>query len=84
MAARGPERVRSHTPDVWRCAVPEKWQYKTVSITPTQREQLDEILNSYGEAGWELVSVVVEGWRPLGFLGGAQQPTYRAIFKARA
>ena len=61
-----------------------KWQYKTVSITPTQQEQLDEILNSYGEAGWELVSIIVEGWRPLGFLGGAQQPTYRAVFKARA
>jgi hypothetical protein len=74
-----------HTTEAaWRYAVPEKWQYKTVSIPPTQREQLDEILNSYGDAGWELVSVVVEGWRPLGFLGGAQQPTYRAIFKARA
>ena len=64
--------------------MPEKCQYKTVSITPTQQAQLDEILNSYGEAGWELVSIIVEGWRPLGFLGGAQQPTYRAIFKARA
>ena len=67
-----------------RCRVSEKWQYKTVSITPTQQAQIDEILNSYGEAGWELVSIVVEGWKPLGFLGGAQQPTYRAIFKARA
>jgi hypothetical protein len=64
--------------------VPEKWQYKTLVIPATQREQIDEILNQYGEAGWELVSVIVEGWRPLGFLGGAQQPTYRAIFKARA
>lgn len=64
--------------------MPEKWQYKTISITPTQRDQMDEILNSYGAAGWELVSVVIEGWRPLGFLGGAQQPTYRAVFKARA
>ena len=54
--------------------MPEKWQYKTVSITPTQQAQLDEILNSYGDAGWELVSIVVEGWKPLGFLGGAQQP----------
>ena len=64
--------------------MPDKWQYKTVSITPTQQVQIDEILNSYGEAGWELVSIIVEGWRPLGFLGGAQQPTYRAVFKARA
>ena len=62
----------------------DKWQYKTVSISATQREQIDEILNSYGDAGWELVSIVVEGWRPLGFLGGAQQPSYRAVFKARA
>jgi hypothetical protein len=62
----------------------ERWQYKTVSIPPTQRDQLDEILNNYGEAGWELVSIMIESWRPLGFLGGAQQPTYRAVFKARA
>jgi hypothetical protein len=62
----------------------ERWQYKTVVITAAQREQIDEILNGYGEAGWELVSVMIEGWRPLGFLGGAQQPTYRAVFKARA
>jgi len=85
MAAVAVERVRSHTKRVaWRYGVPEKWQYKTVSITAAQHDQLDEILNSYGEAGWELVSVIVDGWRPLGFLGGAQQPTYRAIFKARA
>jgi hypothetical protein len=64
--------------------VSERWQYKTISIPPAQREQLDEILNSYGQAGWELVSVVMETWRPLGFLGGGQQPTYRAVFKARA
>jgi hypothetical protein len=64
--------------------VADRWQYKTVTITPAQREQFDEILNSYGEAGWELVSLLVEGWRPLGFLGGAQQPSYRAVFKARA
>ena len=64
--------------------MPERWQYKTVSIPPTQRDQLDDILNNYGEAGWELVSVMIESWRPLGFLGGAQQPTYRAVFKARA
>ena len=64
--------------------MPEKWQYKTVTIAPTQREQLDEILNSYGEAGRELDSIVLEAWRPLGFLGGAQQASYRAIFKARA
>ena len=64
--------------------MPERWQYKTVSIPSTQQEQLDEILNSYGQAGWELVSVLVEGWRPLGFLGGAQRPSYRAVFKARA
>ena len=84
MASTGPERVRSNTDYLWRCGVADKWQYKTVSITPTQREQLDEILNSYGDAGWELVSIIVEGWRPLGFLGGAQQPSYRAVFKARA
>ena len=42
------------------------------------------LLDGLGDAGWELVSVVIEGWRPLGFLGGAQQPTYRAVFKARA
>jgi hypothetical protein len=64
--------------------MPERWQYKTVSIPPTQRDQLDEILNNYGQAGWELVSLVIESWRPLGFLGGAQQPTYRAVFKAPA
>ena len=62
----------------------ERWQYKTVSISFAQRDQMDEILNSYGQAGWELVSIMVEGWRPLGFLGGAQQPTYRAVFKAPA
>jgi hypothetical protein len=64
--------------------VAERWQYKTVSISFAQRDQMDEILNSYGQAGWELVSIMVEGWRPLGFLGGAQQPTYRAVFKAPA
>ena len=62
----------------------ERWQYKTVSITAGQQAQMDEILNSYGQAGWELVSLLIESWRPLGFLGGAQQPTYRAVFKARA
>ncbi len=61
--------------------MPEKWQYKTVSIMPTQQSQMDEILNSYGEAGWELVSVVTESWQRLG-LGGVQAPTYRAVFKA--
>ena len=64
--------------------MPEKWQYKTVTIAPTQREQLDEILNSYGEAGWELVSILLEGWMPQGFMGGAKEPSYRAVFKARA
>lgn len=62
----------------------ERWQYKTVVISPAEREQLDEILNRYGEAGWELISVVVEGWMPRGLLGGAHQPTYRAVFKAPA
>ncbi len=62
----------------------ERWQYKSVSITPEEQGQLDEILNSYGQAGWELVSVVVSGWLPRGFTGGAQHPTYRAIFKAPA
>lgn len=62
----------------------DRWQYKTVSIAPTQAEKLDEILNSYGAAGWELVSVVVEAWMPRGFLGGGQQATYRAVFKAPA
>ena len=62
----------------------ERWQYKTVSIPPEQRDALDEVLNSYGEAGWELVSLVVDGWQPRGFTGGGQQATYRAVFKARA
>ena len=62
----------------------ERWQYKTVSIPPAQRAQLDEILNSHGQAGWELVSLVVDEWLPRGFTGGAQQATYRAVFKARA
>ena len=84
MAAVAPGAVRSDTTYARRCRVPEKWQYKTVVITTTQQAQLDETLNSYGDAGWELVSIIVEGWKPLGFLGGAQQPTYRAIFKARA
>ena len=64
--------------------MPQRWQYKTLSITPAQHGQLDEILNSYGEAGWELVSLVVDAWMPRGFLGGAQQATYRAVFKAPA
>ena len=62
----------------------ERWQYKTVVITTAQRDQLDEILNSYGDAGWELVSMLLEGWLPQGFLGGAKLPSYRAVFKARA
>jgi hypothetical protein len=62
----------------------DRWQYKTVSIPLTQAERLDEILNSYGEAGWELVSIVVESWHRLGLMGGLQQPTYRAVFKAPA
>jgi hypothetical protein len=62
----------------------ERWQYKTISIPPTQSEKLDEILNQYGEAGWELVSLVVDAWQPRGFLGGGQQATYRAVFKAPA
>lgn len=62
----------------------DRWQYKTVIVSPAQAEKLDEILNSYGAAGWELVSVVVEAWMPRGFLGGGQQATYRAVFKAPA
>ena len=62
----------------------ERWQYKTISIPPTQSEKLDEILNQYGAAGWELVSLVVDAWQPRGFLGGGQQATYRAVFKAPA
>ena len=64
--------------------MPERWQYKTISIPPDQSGQLDEILNQYGQAGWELVSLVVEAWMPKGFLGGGQQATYRAVFKAPA
>jgi Domain of unknown function (DUF4177) len=62
----------------------ERWQYKTVDIPPSQRDKLEEILNSYGEAGWELVSLVVDTWQPSGFLGGGQQASYRAVFKASA
>ncbi|MDP8922415.1 MAG: DUF4177 domain-containing protein [Chloroflexota bacterium] len=62
----------------------DRWQYKTVSIPPAERARLDQILNSYGEAGWELVSLVIEEWLPRGLTGGAQQATYRAVFKARA
>ena len=62
----------------------DKWQYKTVIIPPSQADKLDETLNSYAEAGWELVTVLVEAWMPKGFLGGAQQATYRAVFKAPA
>ena len=62
----------------------QRWQYKSLSIPPAQHGQLDEILNSYGEAGWELVSLVVDAWNPSGFLGGGKQVTYRAIFKAPA
>ena len=51
---------------------------------PLNPPSLFDELERAGEAGWELVSVVLEGWRPLGFLGGAQQPSYRAIFKAPA
>jgi hypothetical protein len=61
-----------------------RWQYKSVSIGPEERDKLDAILNAYGQAGWELVSVVVDGWLPKGFLGGAQQATYRVVFKAPA
>jgi hypothetical protein len=64
--------------------MPERWQYKTVSIPPQQSGQLDEILTQYGAAGWELVSLVVESWLPNGFLGGGKQATYRAVFKAPA
>lgn len=65
--------------------MPDRWQYKTVSITQAQAEQLDEILNGYGEAGWELVSVVVESpTMPQTFIGGGQQAKLRAIFKAPA
>jgi hypothetical protein len=63
----------------------ERWQYKTITITPTQAAKMDELLNSYGEAGWELVSMVVESWQRLGVIGGGlQAPTYRAVFKAPA
>jgi hypothetical protein len=63
----------------------ERWQYKTVSIPPSQSsEDLDQILNRHGEAGWELVSLVVDAWQPRGFMGGGQQATYRAVFKAPA
>ena len=34
--------------------------------------------------GWELVSLVVDAWQPRGFLGGGQQASYRAVFKAPA
>jgi hypothetical protein len=62
----------------------DRWQYKTVSIPPAERGQLDDILNSYGQAGWELVSLIVDEWLPRGITGGAKEATYRAVFKARA
>jgi hypothetical protein len=63
----------------------DKWQYKTVTITQAQADKFDEILNGYGEAGWELVSVVVEAAAmPQTFLGGGQQAKFRAVFKAPA
>jgi hypothetical protein len=61
-----------------------RWQYKAISIPPAQAAQLEEILNRHGEAGWELVSFVVDAWQPRGFLGGGQQATFRAVFKAPA
>ena len=61
----------------------EKWQYKSVTITQAQAEKFDEILNGYGEAGWELVSLVVDTpTMPQTFIGGGQQVKYRAVFKA--
>lgn len=61
-----------------------RWQYKTLSIPFEQRGELDTLLNSYGQAGWELVSLVVDEWRSRGLTGGARQATYRAVFKAPA
>jgi hypothetical protein len=62
----------------------DRWQYKTITIPPSQAERMDEVLNSYGEAGWELVSLVVESWHRLGPMSGIQAPTFRAVFKAPA
>jgi len=62
----------------------QRWQYTSLSIPPDRHGELDEILKTYGDAGWELVSLVVDAWMPRGFLGGGQRATYRAVFKAPA
>jgi hypothetical protein len=63
----------------------DKWQYKTVVITQAQAEKFDDILNGYGEAGWELVSLVVEAAAtPQTFISSGQQAKFRAVFKAPA
>ena len=63
----------------------DKWQYKTVTISAAQAEKMDDILNSYGEAGWELVSFVVEApAMPQTFIGSGQKASFRAVFRAQA
>lgn len=50
-----------------------KWEYKILEINESlisnNVEQLEEILNKYGEEGWELVTVAYKksmgkGWLP--------------------
>ena len=73
----------------------DRWEYYTpAAIYNLETEQwtmeeksgesLMALLNGYGAAGWELVSVTAEYWYPVSLQGGGGQVYwYRAFFKRR-
>lgn len=73
----------------------ETWEYKTASISAETNwqtglgmkepelpnEELETLLNKWGEAGWECFSLVPDEWR--GDITGYTVTTYRAAFRRR-
>ena len=38
-----------------------KWEYKTINIPDTENLDITSFLNTYGDEGWELVTVAPNG-----------------------
>jgi hypothetical protein len=76
----------------------ERWEYRTLSITYDRRKRKDwvaeyqgqapiigfqAVLERYGMAGWELVSLNLERWRAVPGLGeySIEPSAYRVTFR---
>jgi len=62
----------------------DKKNWVTTTIDKTVILGFSNILNHYGEQGWELVNLVGAAWNSASFQGAYSSiDTYRAVFKRR-